>query len=65
MRSGIHARRGDGSFGEIIPGSPPVRDPIFEVPRGKIATIEIGAEVKIFAKAMIKQIGRAQSDMRD
>ncbi|MGH9687166.1 MAG: hypothetical protein ACRD5K_08760 [Candidatus Acidiferrales bacterium] len=59
------ARRGDGTFGEIIPGEHPVRDSGFVVGRGQIATVEIGAEVKILAKAMIKQIDRVINDLRN
>lgn len=33
--------------------------------RGPTATIEIGIEVKIIQKAMIRQIGRVQSDLKD
>lgn len=62
-RHGIKARRGDGSFGEIVPGVDPKRDEGFVVGRGPIATIEIGIEVKILAKAMIKQIDRVVSDL--
>ena len=58
LRHGIEARRGNGSFGEIVPGANAVRDDGFAVGRGPIATIEIGIEVKIMMKAMIKQIDR-------
>jgi len=61
---GIKARRGDGTFGEIIPGEASIVDPGFLVARGPIATIEIGIEVKILAKAMIKQIDRVVGDLR-
>jgi hypothetical protein len=64
IRRGIKARRGDGTFGEIIPRRPSVVDPGFAVARGPIATVEIGVEVKILAKAMIKQIDRVISDLR-
>lgn len=63
-RRGIDARRGDGTFGEIIPGEMPIVDAGYVVARGPIATVEIGAEVKILAKAMIKQIDRVTSDLR-
>jgi hypothetical protein len=56
-------RRGDGTFGEIVPGTPPTNVPGFLVARGAIATIEIGAETKILAKAMIKQIDRVIGDL--
>jgi len=62
---GIRARRGDGTFGEIVPGETPIRDEGFAVARGKIATIEIGVEVKILAKAMIKQIDRVINYLRN
>jgi hypothetical protein len=62
-RHGIKARRGDGTFGEIVPGEDPVRVPGFVVGRGPTATIEIGIEVKILAKAMIKQIDRVVTDL--
>lgn len=62
-RAGIAARRGDGTFGELIPGEPVLRDPGYIVGRGPIATVEIGVEVKILAKAMIKQIDRVKGDL--
>jgi hypothetical protein len=62
-RKGIEARRGDGTFGELIPGETPQVDPGYRVARGPVATVEIGVEVKILAKAMIKQIDRVKSDL--
>jgi hypothetical protein len=62
-RKGIEARRGDGTFGELIPGEVPQVDEGYLVARGPIATVEIGIEVKILAKAMIKQIDRVKSDL--
>jgi len=56
-------RRGDGTFGEIVPGTPASQVPGFLVARGAIATIEIGTETKILAKAMIKQIDRVIGDL--
>ena len=64
-RRGIQARRGDGTFGELIPGIVAIIDTGFSVARGPVANVEIGVEVKILAKAMIKQIGRVQNDLRD
>lgn len=64
-RRGITARRGDGTFGELIPGETPIKDSGFRVARGPIATVEIGVEVKILAKAMIKQIDRVINDLRN
>jgi hypothetical protein len=62
---GINARRGDGTFGEIIPHMAPMDEPGFAVSRGPVATVEIGSEVKILAKAMIKQIDRVMTDLRN
>lgn len=62
---GIRARRGDGTLGEIVPGETPIRDAGYAVARGKIATVVIGVEVKILAKAMIKQIDRVINDLRN
>lgn len=64
-RRGVAARRGDATFGEIIPGEIAINDSGFQVPRGPIATVEIGVEVKILAKAMIKQIDRVINDLRN
>lgn len=63
-RQGIKARRGDGTFGEIVPGEKVVHDSGYAIPRGKVATVEIGVEVKILAKAMIKQIDRVIGDLQ-
>jgi hypothetical protein len=62
-RRGIAARRGDATFGELIHGQQPVEEAGFLVARGPIATVEIGIEVKILAKAMIKQIDRVIGDL--
>jgi len=56
-------RRGDATFGEIVPGTSALTRPGFLVARGAIATIEIGTETKILAKAMIKQIDRVIGDL--
>jgi hypothetical protein len=64
-RRGVAARRGDGTFGEIIPGESPITDSGYLIARGPIATVEIGIEVKILAKAMIKQIDRVINDLRN
>ena len=64
-RRGVLARRGDATLGEIIPGETPVIEPGYAVARGPIATVEIGVEVKILAKAMIKQIDRVINDLRN
>jgi hypothetical protein len=63
-RQGIRARRGDGTFGEIVPGEMAITDAGFRVSRRKVATVEIGVEVKTLAKAMIKQIDRVIGDLQ-
>jgi len=60
---GIARRRGDGTFGELVPAAVAITAEGFVVGRGPIATIEIGAETKILAKAMIKQIERVTGDL--
>ncbi len=60
---GRKGRRGDGTFGQLIPGERAITETGFLVQRGPIATLEIGAESKILAKAMIKQIDRVMHDL--
>jgi hypothetical protein len=60
---GKKARRGDGTFGEILPTATAIEVDGSLVRRGQVATIEIGAETKILAKAMIKQIDRVVGDL--
>ena len=60
---GRKGRRGDGTFGELIPGEEPQSETGFRVLRGPVASILIGAEVKILAKSMIKQIDRVINDL--
>lgn len=60
---GVESRRGDGTFGEIVPNAKAIDVPGFVVARGAVATVEIGTEVKILAKAMIKQIDRVMTDL--
>lgn len=60
---GKKGRRGDATFGERVPHVPAVRVPGLAVAFGKVATVEIGTEVKILAKAMRKQLDRVCSDL--
>ncbi len=62
--TGKAMRRGDGTFGERVVSSTPRTQPGFNVARGSTADVRIGAEVKILATAMIKQIDRVISDLR-
>jgi hypothetical protein len=60
---GRPSRRGDGTFGELVPTAIAITESGLLVARGQIANIEIGAETKILAKAMIKQIDRVIGDL--
>lgn len=60
---GKKARRGDGTLGELVPTAVALAEKGFLVARGPTANIEIGAETKILAKAMIKQIDRVIGDL--
>src|SRR6266436_2533820 len=50
---GRPSRRGDGTFGELVPTAVAITESGLLVARGEVANIEIGAETKILAKAMI------------
>jgi hypothetical protein len=63
VMTGRPGRRGDGTFGELVPAAVAVTEKGMLVARGPVATIGIGAETKILAKAMIKQIDRVISDL--
>jgi hypothetical protein len=60
---GKRARRGDGTLGELMHGKPVVSEPGFVIKRGTTVITEIGVEVKILAKAMIKQLDRVVTDL--
>ncbi len=63
LMTGKPGRRGDGTFGELVPAAIALTEKGMLVARGPVATIEIGAETKILAKAMIKQIDRVITDL--
>jgi hypothetical protein len=63
VMTGKPGRRGDGTFGELVPAAVALTEKGMLVARGPVATIEIGAETKILAKAMIKQIDRVINDL--
>lgn len=63
LMTGKPGRRGDGTFGELVPAAVALNERGMLVARGPVATIEIGAETKILAKAMIKQIDRVITDL--
>ena len=60
---GRPSRRGDGTFGELVPTAVAITEAGLLVARGEVANIEIGAETKVLAKAMIKQIDRVIGDL--
>ncbi|MGI8929418.1 MAG: hypothetical protein ACR2H0_08160 [Candidatus Limnocylindrales bacterium] len=60
---GLKVRRGDGSFGPIVPGYTARAYEGHIVSIAPTSEVDIGAEVKILAKAMIKQIDRVISDL--
>ncbi len=61
---GKKSRRGDGTFGELVPTAVAITEKGVTVARGPVANIQIGAETKVLAKAMIKQIDRVISDLQ-
>jgi hypothetical protein len=60
---GKKGRRGDGTFGRVVPGSPLVGTLGWVVPRGLVAHLEIGAEVKIGSTKLIAQVDRVINDL--
>lgn len=60
---GRPSRRGDGTFGELVPTAVAITEAGLLVARGEVANIEIGAETKVLAKAMIKQIDHVIGDL--
>lgn len=62
--TGITARRADGTFGERNPSTKAIFQPGYGVARSHLATVEIGIEVKMLAKAMSKQVWNRISDLK-
>lgn len=62
---GKKGRRGDGTFGRVVPGNPIKTLENLAIPRGLIAHLEIGAEVKIGATKLIAQVDRVMNDLRN
>ena len=60
---GKKGRRGDGTFGRIVPGNTLTTTTGFAVARGLVAHLEIGAEVKIGATKLIAQVDRVINDL--
>lgn len=62
---GMTIRRGDGTFGDIVPVGAPILVPGFSVKRWHNASVDIGAEVKMLATAQQRQARRVENDLRD
>jgi hypothetical protein len=60
---GKKGRRGDGTFGRCVPGQTLLSEPKFVVPRGLVANLEIGTEIKIGATKLIAQVDRVMNDL--
>lgn len=60
---GVKARRGDGTFGAVVPGSELTQASGGVVWHGMVALTQIGTEVKILAKSQLKQIDRLIVDL--
>jgi len=60
---GRKGRRGDGTFGRVVPGQAILAEPGFVVARGLVANLEIGTEVKISATKLIAQVDRVINDL--
>lgn len=63
--TGRKTRRGDGSFGELLPHLQPQAFEGHAVRRGPIANLEIGVETKILATAIGKQVQERISSLKD
>lgn len=62
---GRRVRRGDGTFGSLVPGQIAVPQPPFIVSRGPVAEFQIGAEIKIVATKQKAQQDRVATAMVD
>lgn len=60
---GVNVRRGDGTFGMIVPAHAPQHVKGFAVLQGMVALTQIGAEFKIVTTAHLKQIDRVITDL--
>jgi hypothetical protein len=60
---GQRGRRGDGTFGRVVPEQILAEEVGFKVQRGHVANLEIGTEVKIGATKLIAQVDRVINDL--
>jgi hypothetical protein len=63
--TGRKTRRGDGSFGELLPHLNPEAFKGYAVRRGPIANLQIAVETKILATAIGKQIQERISSLKE
>ena len=62
--TGRDGRRGDGTFGQLVPGTKHWIEKPYVVSRGAVASLRIGAEVKIVGTKKLAQIDRVINDLR-
>ncbi len=60
---GREGRRGDGTFGQLVPGASARVEAGYLVHRGPVATLRIGAEMKVVGTKQIAQIDRVMNDL--
>lgn len=63
--TGRVGRRGDGTLGDLVPGAVATKEEGFVVRRGPVATLHVGAEVKIIATKMTAQFDRVMTDLKN
>jgi hypothetical protein len=62
--TGRDGRRGDGTFGQLVPGAVARNEDDYLVKRGPVAALRIGAEMKIIGTKQLAQIDRVMNDLR-
>jgi hypothetical protein len=63
--TGRNGRRGDGTFGDLVPTGQARTARGYSVLRGPVANVEVGVETKILATKMIAQIDRVLTALKD
>lgn len=61
---GREGRRGDGTFGQLVPGAAARSEQGYVVKRGPVAALRVGAEMKVIGTKQIAQIDRVMNDLR-
>ena len=62
--TGRVGRRGDGTFGQVVPDTKHRSESAYIVRRGPVATLRIGTEVKIVGTKKLAQIDRVINDLK-